>query len=89
MLLELTIDILLGFLVPAAVVRLSGRRLGDMGISLPNAFGKRMILTSVMISIPFGFWILATPVALRGQSITGSRLVYELDAPGGNAHSLI
>ena len=51
-------SLVLGLVVPAAVLLLSGWRLGDLGLGWPNQLGRRFILAGVVLSIPFGMWLL-------------------------------
>ncbi|MHC4443386.1 MAG: lysostaphin resistance A-like protein [Planctomycetota bacterium] len=69
-LLWLIINIVFGLMIPAIVLLLSRRRLTDVGIGLPNVLGRRMIIISVIISIPFGLWLLKTTPDLSGMSLT-------------------
>ncbi|MBN1489789.1 MAG: CPBP family intramembrane metalloprotease [Phycisphaerae bacterium] len=53
-------DLVLGLLVPATVLLAYRRKLSDVGLGAPNVLGLRLIAVSVLLSIPFGFWLLGT-----------------------------
>lgn len=65
MVLHRSVDLVLGLLIPAAVLRACRRRLTDVGIGAPNVLGWRLITASVLLSIPFGFWLLGTAAPIR------------------------
>lgn len=51
---------ILAMLVPAALMLPFRRYPTHVGIGLPNVLGYRLILISVVLSIPFGLWLLGT-----------------------------
>jgi len=53
----------IGLAVPATLWRLCGRRISQAGMGRPNVLGGRLVLASVLVSIPFGFWLIATTPA--------------------------
>ena len=57
--LECAASFAFGLVVPAVVLRCAGRRLADAGLGLPNRLGCRLVLVSVVLSIPFGLWLLS------------------------------
>ena len=60
-----------GMVVPGSVLLAAGRLPGDVGLGLPNALGGRLMVSGVLVSIPFGLWLLnalpggAIPATLR------------------------
>jgi membrane protease YdiL (CAAX protease family) len=48
-----------GFVLPIAALVMARRRLTDMGLGWPNRLGRRFILAGIVLSIPFGLWVLA------------------------------
>ncbi len=54
----LTVWVALGMIVPAALLYLSGLKLNDVGMGMPNRLGGRMIVLGVVVSIPFGLLLL-------------------------------
>jgi len=57
-LLILAASVVLGMLIPMLVLKLTGYKLRDCGIGLPNVLGYRLVLISVLLAIPFGLWLL-------------------------------
>jgi hypothetical protein len=53
-------DAVIGIVVPAIVLAVIGRGMRDAGIGWPNRLGRRFVLVSVILSVPFGVWLLAT-----------------------------
>jgi len=53
-------NVALGLIVPSILLLLSRRKFTDIGIGLPNMLGRRMILVSIILSIPFGLWLMGT-----------------------------
>jgi hypothetical protein len=54
----LLVWVVLGMIVPAALLYLSGLRLNDVGMGIPNTVGWRMIILGIAVSIPFGILLL-------------------------------
>jgi hypothetical protein len=69
-LLRLATNMVLGLIVPAALLLLCRRKLTDVGIGLPNILGWRIIIVSIAISIPFGLWLLASMPDRSNMSLT-------------------
>jgi len=54
----LVVWVILGMLVPSSLLYLSGLKLTDVGIGMPNTLGWRMIILGIVVSIPFGILLL-------------------------------
>jgi membrane protease YdiL (CAAX protease family) len=54
----LVVWVILGMIVPAALLYLSGLKLNDVGMGMPNTLGWRMIILGIVVSIPFGILLL-------------------------------
>lgn len=67
----LALQFVVGF-VPAAGVMVWQRSVSSVGLGWPNVLGRRLIATSVLISIPFGFWLMAT--ARPGQHLSREQI---------------
>ncbi len=52
-------NLVIGLVIPLAVLVLSRRRLWDMGLGWPNRLGQRLTAAGIALSIPFGLWVLA------------------------------
>ena len=52
-------NVVLGMMVPAGLLFLSGRRLREMGMGRPNELGWRFTLVGGLLSVPFGLWLVA------------------------------
>jgi len=61
----LVAQVLVGIVIPAPLLMLAGRRLRDVGIGWPNALGRRLIVVSVVLSVPFGLWLLSAHPQFR------------------------
>jgi hypothetical protein len=55
---HLTIDCVFGLVLPLLVALAFHRGGGDFGLRRPNALGWRLVLLSVVLSIPIGLWLL-------------------------------
>jgi membrane protease YdiL (CAAX protease family) len=64
----LVVWVILGMVVPTALVYLSGLTLADVGIGMPNALGWRMIVLGIVVSIPFGILLLNNKNYDTGQN---------------------
>lgn len=47
----------MAFLIPVILIKSTGRKLTDYGLALPNKLGLRITALCVLVSIPFGLWI--------------------------------
>ncbi len=54
----LVVWVVLGMIVPAVLLYLSGLKLNDVGMRMPNILGGRMIILGIVVSIPFGLLLL-------------------------------
>jgi membrane protease YdiL (CAAX protease family) len=64
----LVVWVVLGMVVPASLLYLSGLKLTDVGMGMPNTLGMRMIILGIAISIPFGIVLLNSKNYDTGQS---------------------
>jgi membrane protease YdiL (CAAX protease family) len=48
-----------GLLIPIACLLVARRRLSEMGLGWPNRLGWRFTAAGIVLSIPFGLWVLA------------------------------
>lgn len=53
-------QVVLAMVIPAGLLGLTRRWPTDVGIGWPNVLGRRLVLVSVIVSIPFGGWLLST-----------------------------
>lgn len=51
-------NLLIGLVIPVVVLLLAQRRLSDMGLGWPNRLGRRFTGAGIVLSIPFGLWVL-------------------------------
>ncbi|HKQ47967.1 MAG TPA: CPBP family intramembrane glutamic endopeptidase [Phycisphaerae bacterium] len=52
-------NVVIGLVIPLAVLVLARRRWSDMGLGWPNRLGRRLTAAGIALSIPFGLWVLA------------------------------
>lgn len=74
----LSLDILMGLVIPAGVLLACGYKLSDVGLRRPNRLGYRIILAGVLLSIPFGLWMLydrKLSITLTGHEMKYIRLL--------------
>ncbi|MGB7291228.1 MAG: CPBP family intramembrane glutamic endopeptidase [Thermodesulfobacteriota bacterium] len=64
----LVVWVILGMMVPAALLYLSGLKLTDVGMRMPNTLGWRMIILGIVVSIPFGILLLNSKNYDTGQN---------------------
>lgn len=64
----LAVWVILGMMVPAFLLYLSGLKLTDVGMGMPNTLGWRMIILGIVLSIPFGIWLLNSKNYDTGQN---------------------
>lgn len=64
----LLVWVIFGMMVPAALLYLSGLKLNDVGVGIPNALGWRMIILGIVVSIPFGILLLNSKNFDSGQN---------------------
>ncbi len=64
----LVVWIILGMMVPAALLYLSELKLTDVGMGIPNTLGWRMIILGIAVSIPFGILLLNSKNYDNGQN---------------------
>ena len=65
----LLMHLVLGLCIPSVLVWLSRRRLRDVGFAWPNLLGRRLILASVVLSVPFGVYFLFALNLLKSPSM--------------------
>ena len=64
----LVVWVILGMVVPAFLLYLSGIKLTDVGMGIPNSLGWRMIILGIVVSIPFGVLLLNSKNYDTGQN---------------------
>lgn len=52
------VEIVLAFLAIGVIIKLFKRNITDYGLGLPNILGYRLTLIGIIVSIPFGLWII-------------------------------
>lgn len=52
------VEIVLAFLAIGVIIKLFKKNLTDYGLGLPNILGYRLTLIGIIVSIPFGLWIM-------------------------------
>jgi len=52
------VGIVLAFLAIGIIIKLFKKNLTDYGLGLPNILGYRLTLLGIIVSIPFGLWIM-------------------------------
>ncbi len=58
-----------GMVVPTVLLMLCGGGLAQVGFGWPNALGRRLIMVSIVLSIPFGVWLLNSFTQRPGRPI--------------------
>jgi len=48
---------IMAFLIPVMIIKITGRKIADYGIAMPNKLGLIITALSVLVSIPFGLWL--------------------------------
>jgi len=51
-------SVVIGLLVPLALLTVARKSPSDMGLGRPNALGSRFTVAAVLLSVPFGLWVL-------------------------------
>jgi membrane protease YdiL (CAAX protease family) len=64
----LVVWVILGMVVPSSLLYLSGLKLTDVGIGMPNTLGWRIIILGIVVSIPFGILLLNSRNYDTGQN---------------------
>jgi len=64
----LTVNWIAGFFIPAGLLLIFRRKLSDAGLGIPNIIGWRLVILSVLLSIPFGLLFLAADYVPRDVS---------------------
>jgi membrane protease YdiL (CAAX protease family) len=65
----LVVWVILGMILPAALLYLSGLKLSDVGMGMPNTLGWRMIILGIVVSIPFGLLLSISKNNYIGQNL--------------------
>jgi membrane protease YdiL (CAAX protease family) len=60
--------VILGMMIPSALLYLSGLKLNDVGMGMPNTLGRRMIILGIVVAIPFGILLLNSKNYDTGQN---------------------
>jgi len=60
-------SVVIGLLVPLALIAVARKSPSDMGLGWPNALGLRITLAAILLSVPFGLWVLAADPPAMAQ----------------------
>ena len=74
----LLVWVIFGMIVPAALLYLSGFKLNDAGMGIPNAIGWRMTIVGIVVSIPFGMLLLKSTNFDSGQNAVSPEYIMTL-----------